>query len=53
MAPGIVGVRGVGFNYDGNYYVTSVTHSIRVGQYTQSFSLAREGLGCLTPGVTP
>ena len=53
MAPGIVGVRGVGFNYDGNYYVTSVTHSIRVGQYTQSFSLAREGLGSLTPGVTP
>ena len=53
MAPGIVGVRGVGFSYDGNYYVTSVTHSIRVGQYTQSFSLAREGLGSLTPGVTP
>lgn len=51
MAPGIVGVRGVGFSYDGNYYVTSVTHSIRVGQYTQSFSLAREGLGSLTPGV--
>ena len=52
MAPGIVGVRGVGFNYDGNYFVTSVTHSIRVGQYTQNFSLAREGLGSLTPGVT-
>ena len=53
MAPGIVGVRGVGFSYDGNYYVTSVTHSIRVGHYTQNFSLAREGLGSLTPGVTP
>lgn len=53
MAPGIVGVRGVGFSYDGNYYVSSVTHHIRVGQYTQDFSLAREGLGSLTPGVTP
>jgi hypothetical protein len=53
MAPGLVGVRGVGFSYDGNYYVNSVTHHIRVGQYTQDFSLAREGLGSLTPGVTP
>lgn len=51
MAPGIVGVRGVGFSYDGYYYVSSVTHHIRVGQYTQDFSLAREGLGSLTPGV--
>lgn len=53
MAPGIVGVRGVGYSYDGNYFVSSVTHHIRVGQYTQDFSLAREGLGSLTPGVTP
>jgi hypothetical protein len=50
-APGLVGVRGVGFSYDGYYYVKSVSHHIRVGQYTQDFSLAREGLGSLTAGV--
>lgn len=52
-APGIVGVRGVGFSYDGLYYVKSVTHQIRQGQYTQNFSLAREGLGSTTPRVLP
>lgn len=53
MAPGIVGVRGVGYTYDGNYYVASVSHQISKGQYKQSFSLAREGTGSLTPGVMP
>lgn len=53
MAPGLVGVRGVGFSYDGYYYVRSVTHHIRVGQYTQDFSLAREGLGSTTGVVLP
>lgn len=53
MAPGLVGVRGVGYSYDGYYYVNSVTHHISVGQYTQDFSLAREGLGSLTQGVIP
>ena len=52
-APGIVGVRGAGFSYDGNYYVKSVTHDIRLGQYKQTFSLAREGVGSLTTGVQP
>ncbi len=52
-APGIVGVRGAGFSYDGDYYVKSVTHDIRVGQYKQTFSLAREGIGSLTTGVQP
>ena len=43
---GIVGLRGVGFNYDGLYYVKSVTHKIQVrnNEYKQSFSLTREGL---------
>jgi hypothetical protein len=50
-APGLVGLRGVGNSYDGYYYVRSVTHHINVGQYTQDFSLAREGLGSLTMGV--
>lgn len=53
LAPGLVGVRGVGFSYDGYYYVRSVTHHIRVGQYTQDFSLAREGLGSTTGVVLP
>lgn len=52
-APGFVGVRGVGMTYDGNYYVKSVSHQISLGQYKQSFTLAREGTGSLTMGVQP
>lgn len=42
----LVGVRGVGFNYDGLYYVKNVTHRIgvRTNEYKQSFSLIREGI---------
>jgi len=40
----LVGVRGAGTAYDGLYYVKSVTHSIKVGEYKQSFSLVRNGL---------
>jgi len=46
---GLVGMRGVGYSYDGLYYVKRVTHSIRIGQYTQRFELRREGLGAITP----
>lgn len=53
MAPGLVGVRGAGLSYDGNYIVQSVTHHISKGQYTQDFTLAREGVGSLTLGVIP
>jgi hypothetical protein len=49
----LVGVRGSGTGYDGLYYVTSVTHNIKRGEYKQSFSLAREGLISLTPAVVP
>jgi hypothetical protein len=49
----LVGVRGAGLAYDGLYYVTSVTHNIKRGEYKQSFSLAREGLISLTPVVFP
>lgn len=49
----LVGVRGVGFSYDGNYYVKQVTHRIKRGEYKQSFTLTREGLGALTPAVVP
>lgn len=40
----LVGVRGVGLPFDGLYYVKSVTHEIRRGEYKQNFSLARNGL---------
>jgi hypothetical protein len=49
----LVGVRGVGFSYDGNYYVRRVTHSITRGEYTQKFSISREGTGSLLPAVIP
>ena len=52
-ARGIVGVRGVGFNYGGNYYVKSVNHSIKKGEYKQRFTLTRAGVGSLTPVVRP
>ncbi|VVB52070.1 Uncharacterised protein [uncultured archaeon] len=51
QARGIVGLRGVGYNYDGLYYVKSVTHTIRKGEYTQRFSLRREGVGAISPVV--
>ena len=44
-AGGLVGVRGVGASYNGNYYVRRVTHTIERGSFTQSFSLSREGVG--------
>jgi hypothetical protein len=47
----LVGVRGSGLAYDGLYYVTSVTHNIKRGEYKQSFNLAREGLISITSKV--
>ena len=38
----LVGVRGAGLTYDGLYYVESVTHNLKRGEYKQSFSLSRE-----------
>ena len=52
-ARGVVGVRGVGFMHDGLYYVKRVSHSIRKGEYKQSFSLSRDGLGAISPVVMP
>lgn len=49
----LVGVRGAGAAFDGLYYVTSVTHSIKRGQYKQSFRLARNGLVSTIPKVIP
>ena len=47
----LVSVRGAGISYDGFYYVTSVTHTIKRGEYKQSFQLARDGLVSLSPVV--
>ena len=49
----LVGVRGAGPAYDGFYYVNSVTHNIKQGEYTQNFSLSRDGLISQTPVVGP
>lgn len=37
----LVAVRGAGVTYDGFYYVKSVTHNLKRGEYKQSFSLTR------------
>jgi hypothetical protein len=47
----LVGVRGAGLAYDGMYYVEGVTHSIKRGEYKQSFTLSRDGLISQTPIV--
>ena len=46
-----VGLRGVGFQYDGLYYVKKVTHRITREEYKQSFTISREGTGSTTPVV--
>jgi hypothetical protein len=40
----LVGVRGAGTAFDGLYYVRSVTHNIKRGEYKQNFKLSRNGL---------
>jgi hypothetical protein len=47
----LVGVRGAGLAYDGMYYVNSVTHNLKRGEYKQSFSLSRDGLVSNVPAV--
>jgi hypothetical protein len=49
----VVGVRGAGLAYDGFYYVNSVTHNLKRGEYKQSFTLSRDGLITQTPVVGP
>ncbi|MGD9091222.1 MAG: hypothetical protein PVF74_00130 [Anaerolineales bacterium] len=50
-APGLVGLRGVGMTYDGEYYVKAVKHLISQGSYTQEFTLTREGVTSAKPKV--
>lgn len=49
----LVGVRGAGVSYDGFYYVDSVTHSLKPGEYKQRFRLSRDGMVTNTPVVVP
>jgi hypothetical protein len=49
----LVGVRGAGRAFDGLYYVKSVTHKIKRGEYKQSFKLSRNGLVSTLPTVSP
>ena len=48
---GLVGVRGAGLAFDGLYYVKSVTHNIKRGDYKQNFTLGRNGLISTLPRV--
>lgn len=47
----LVGVRGAGTAFDGLYYVTQVKHSIKPGEYKQTFGLSRNGLISTVRGV--
>ncbi|MEU7181488.1 MULTISPECIES: hypothetical protein [Streptomyces] len=49
----LVGVRGAGVTYDGDYYVKTVTHNLRPGSYQQNFTLSREGLIARSDTVRP
>lgn len=49
----MVGVRGAGLAYDGLYYVDSVTHNLKRGEYKESFTISRDGLISNTPRVLP
>ncbi|MEL6854853.1 MAG: hypothetical protein AAFO83_07050 [Cyanobacteria bacterium J06607_13] len=53
QARALVGLRGVGLSYSGNYYVKKVTHQITHETYKQKFSLAREGTDSAVPLVRP
>jgi len=49
----LVGVRGAGPAFDGLYYVQSVTHKIKRGEYKQNFTLTRNGLVSTVATVSP
>ena len=47
----LVGVRGAGAAFDGLYYVKSVTHAIKHGDYKENVTLVRNGLLSTVPTV--
>jgi hypothetical protein len=52
-ARGLVGLRGAGASHDGLWYVSRVTHHIQRGEYTQDFTLTRDGSGSTVSAVRP
>lgn len=53
QARGLVGVRGLSDDFNGNWYVKRVTHTLKTGSYTQDFTLTRGEIGALLPLVLP
>jgi hypothetical protein len=49
----LVGVRGAGIAFDGLHYVTSVTSTLKKGEFKQNFNLARNGVVSTFPIVPP
>ncbi|MER6307682.1 hypothetical protein [Streptomyces sp. NPDC001657] len=49
----LVGVRGAGPAYDGEYYVKSVTSTFKPGEFTQRFTLSRNAHVSISGAVTP
>jgi hypothetical protein len=47
----LVGVRGAGEAFDGTYYVETVQHQLKRGQYKQQFTLSRNALFSLSERV--
>ncbi len=47
----LVGVRGAGQAFNGLYYVKSVTHKIKAGEYMQDFTLTRNGIVSTVPRI--
>jgi hypothetical protein len=47
----LVGVRGAGEAFDGLHYVSTVTSTLKRGEFTQSFTLARNALLSTVPRV--
>jgi hypothetical protein len=52
-AGGLVGVRGAGMTFDGNWSVQEVHHKLKRNEYRQEFKLARDGTEPLLPVVVP
>jgi hypothetical protein len=47
----LVGLRGAGTAFNGLWYVTSVTHDLKRGEYKEQFTLSRNGLVSTLPSV--
>jgi hypothetical protein len=52
-AGGLVGVRGAGMTFDGNWSVEQVHHKLKRNEYRQEFKLSRDGTEPLLPVVVP